>query len=66
MACYTYGAPRTGNHAAAKEFDRVLPDNWSIINGSVRLAGFRVLWTYCKPKTGLMSSSTTSPIDLRP
>lgn len=31
--CYTYGAPRTGNHAFAKDYDRVVPDTWCIING---------------------------------
>ena len=35
VSCYTFGAPRAGNHACAREFDRVLPDNWSVINGSV-------------------------------
>lgn len=35
VACYTFGAPRIGDHATAREFNRVLPDNWSVINGQV-------------------------------
>ncbi len=35
VACYTFGAPRTGNRAFARECDRVVPDNWSIINDQV-------------------------------
>ena len=35
VACYTFGAPRTGNWAFARECDRVVPDNWSIINDQV-------------------------------
>ena len=30
---YTFGAPRTGNHAFAKEFQACVPDCWHIING---------------------------------
>ena len=32
IACYTFGAPRTGNHAFAKEYERYVFDSWSIIN----------------------------------
>ncbi|EIE21257.1 alpha/beta-hydrolase [Coccomyxa subellipsoidea C-169] len=32
LACYTFGAPRVGNHAFAREFNEVAPDTWHIIN----------------------------------
>ncbi|KAK9902044.1 hypothetical protein WJX75_002353 [Coccomyxa subellipsoidea] len=32
LACYTFGAPRVGNHAFAREFNNVAPDTWHIIN----------------------------------
>jgi hypothetical protein len=33
MTTYTFGAPRTGNTAFAKEYGHYMPDCWSIING---------------------------------
>eukprot|EP00208_Stichococcus_sp_RCC1054_P005346 CAMPEP_0206142186 /NCGR_PEP_ID=MMETSP1473-20131121/15880_1 /ASSEMBLY_ACC=CAM_ASM_001109 /TAXON_ID=1461547 /ORGANISM="Stichococcus sp, Strain RCC1054" /LENGTH=1445 /DNA_ID=CAMNT_0053537075 /DNA_START=238 /DNA_END=4575 /DNA_ORIENTATION=- len=32
VSCYTFGAPRTGNHAFAKDYNQVVPDTWSVIN----------------------------------
>lgn len=32
IICYTFGSPRTGNHAFARDYQRVVPDTWSIIN----------------------------------
>ncbi|KAL3155626.1 hypothetical protein ABBQ38_010824 [Trebouxia sp. C0009 RCD-2024] len=32
LACYTFGAPRVGNPAFAKEYDELVQDSWSIIN----------------------------------
>ncbi|KAL0038251.1 hypothetical protein WJX79_010181 [Trebouxia sp. C0005] len=32
VRCYIFGAPRTGNHAFAADYNRVVPDTWSIIN----------------------------------
>ena len=32
MSCYTFGAPRTGNHAWAAEYEGLVPDTWHIIN----------------------------------
>ena len=32
VMCYSFGAPRTGNHAFAADYNRVVPDTWSIIN----------------------------------
>ena len=30
---YTFGAPRTGNHAFAEDFQASVPDCWHVING---------------------------------
>lgn len=35
VICYTFGAPRTGNHAFAADYNRVVPDTWSLINDQV-------------------------------
>ena len=35
VVCYTFAAPRTGNHAFAREFNAVVPDTWSVINDQV-------------------------------
>ena len=35
VACYTFGAPRVGNHAFARQYDATVPDTWSIINDQV-------------------------------
>ena len=32
LSCYTFGAPRTGNHAFAHEYNELVPDTWGIIN----------------------------------
>ncbi len=32
ISCYTFGAPRTGNHAFAREYNKAVPDTWGIIN----------------------------------
>ncbi|KAK9802002.1 hypothetical protein WJX73_009255 [Symbiochloris irregularis] len=32
ICCYTFGAPRVGNHAFADDFNAKVPDSWSIIN----------------------------------
>ena len=37
LACYTFGAPRVGNPAFAKEFDELVQDSWSIINDQARM-----------------------------
>ena len=33
---YTVGAPRAGNHAYAKMYNKLVPDTWGIINYRVR------------------------------
>lgn len=35
VVCYTFAAPRTGNHAFAREYNRMVPDTWSVINDQV-------------------------------
>jgi len=35
VVCYTFAAPRTGNHAFAREYNAMVPDTWSIINDQV-------------------------------
>ncbi|KAK9809004.1 hypothetical protein WJX72_007782 [[Myrmecia] bisecta] len=32
LQVYTYGAPRTGNHAFARAYEAAVPDTWSVIN----------------------------------
>ena len=32
ISCYTFGAPRTGNHAFAYEYNELVPDTWGVIN----------------------------------
>ena len=36
LACYTFGAPRVGNPAFAKEYDELVQDSWSIVNDQAR------------------------------
>ena len=38
VMCYSFGAPRTGNHAFARDYNHVVPDTWSIINDQVRFS----------------------------
>ena len=35
MVCYVFGAPRVGNHAFARDYDKLVPNTWSIINDQV-------------------------------
>ncbi|KAK9828849.1 hypothetical protein WJX72_002401 [[Myrmecia] bisecta] len=32
LACYTVGAPRTGNHSFAREYNKVVPNTWQVTN----------------------------------
>ncbi|BDA51088.1 probable lipase at N-terminal half [Coccomyxa sp. Obi] len=38
VSCYTFGGPRVGNHAFAREFDQVVPHCWHIINNQDAVA----------------------------
>ena len=35
VVCYTFAAPRTGNHAFARDYNAAVPDTWSVINDQV-------------------------------
>lgn len=35
VVCCTFAAPRTGNHAFAREYNAMVPDTWSVINDQV-------------------------------
>ena len=37
VVCYTFAAPRTGNHAFAQDYNTMVPDTWSVINDQVCL-----------------------------
>ena len=32
VKCYTFGAPRPGNHAFARMYDEAVPDTWHLVN----------------------------------
>ena len=61
---YTVGAPRAGNHAYAKMYNKLVPDTWSIINYRVRHAvSIADIMPYApcvmeKPELGNMYSRT--------
>ncbi|KAL3149444.1 hypothetical protein ABBQ32_002237 [Trebouxia sp. C0010 RCD-2024] len=50
VMCYSFGAPRCGNHAFARDYNRVVPDTWSIINDQdVVTRGGKFLFLYKRP-----------------
>ena len=67
VSCYTFGAPRTGNHAFAREYNAAVPDTWSIINDQVSfIALASCQWQLCLrvpalevavPRSALIDSS---------
>jgi hypothetical protein len=36
VSVYTFGAPRVGNHAFARQYEAAVPDTWHVINDQVR------------------------------
>ncbi|CAK0786084.1 hypothetical protein CVIRNUC_009297 [Coccomyxa viridis] len=32
VICYTYGSPRVGNHSFAREYDKLVPHTWHLVN----------------------------------
>ena len=42
LHCYTFGAPRTGNHAFAAETSRLVPETWHVINDRALVFAFSV------------------------
>ncbi len=55
LHCYTFGAPRTGNHAFAAETSRLVPETWHVIND--RALFFRL----CSPGTVLVRLMIVTP-----
>ncbi|KAK9823190.1 hypothetical protein WJX72_000942 [[Myrmecia] bisecta] len=50
VSCYTFGAPRTGNHAFAAEYNATVPDTWHVINDQDAVArGGKFVWLYKRP-----------------
>lgn len=48
VSVYTYGAPRTGNHAFAREYGQAVPDTWSVINDQDMIAKSAKFWVLFK------------------
>jgi predicted lipase len=40
LSVYTFGAPRVGNHAFAREFSERVPQLWNVINDQVLRLSF--------------------------
>ena len=38
VSCYTFGAPRVGNHAFAEDFDTIINDCFHVVNHQVHVA----------------------------
>ncbi|KAL0050321.1 hypothetical protein WJX82_008957 [Trebouxia sp. C0006] len=50
VVCYTFAAPRTGNHAFAREYNTMVPDTWSVINDQdVVTREGKMLFLYKRP-----------------
>ena len=37
VICYTFGAPRVGNHAFAHTYNKMVSETWNIVNDQVQL-----------------------------
>ncbi|GMH45328.1 hypothetical protein BSKO_13285 [Bryopsis sp. KO-2023] len=48
ITCYTYGAPRVGNHAFAREYDQLVPNTWQIINDEDLIPRMPKFWVLFK------------------
>ena len=62
ISCYTFGAPRTGNRAFAREYNVAVEDTWSIINDQVieDVAGVTIAAAVGSP-TAVMLIPTDTP-----
>ncbi|KAL3143143.1 hypothetical protein ABBQ38_003412 [Trebouxia sp. C0009 RCD-2024] len=50
VVCCTFAAPRTGNHAFAREYNAMVPDTWSVINDQdVVTREGKLLFLYKRP-----------------
>lgn len=48
VSCYTFGAPRVGNHAWARLYDNEVPDTWQIINSDDAITRAGKFWVLYK------------------
>ncbi len=55
VMCYSFGAPRTGNHAFATDYNHMVPDTWSIINDQAGLAFSLHAIPLCAPVASVMT-----------
>ncbi len=67
VVCYSFGAPRTGNHAFARDYNHVVPDTWSIINDQVHPAfmsryAAAITWLMAQHICGALNLSGTDSI----
>ena len=62
ISCYTFGAPRTGNRAFAREYDAAVPDTWSVINDQVCRFDKRAPWACAWAVMSVLSCSHTTVI----
>jgi hypothetical protein len=54
VSVYTFGAPRVGNHAFARVYEKAVPDTWHVINDQVQLSG--ILLAQCRIVAARISS----------
>jgi len=49
LSCYTFGSPRVGNTSFQREFDKLVPDCYRIVNNDdpIPLLPFKFLYTHC-------------------
>eukprot|EP00803_Ostreobium_quekettii_P001664 evm.model.scf_661.6 EVM.evm.TU.scf_661.6 scf_661:45589-48045(-) len=48
LSVYTFGCPRLGNHAFAREYEENIPDSWLVINDLDAIARTPKLWVMYK------------------
>ncbi|KAK9867024.1 hypothetical protein WJX84_001923 [Apatococcus fuscideae] len=66
LACYTYGAPRVGNHSFAADHEQVVPDSWSIVNDQDIVARRGKLWILYKRSGHRVIVNTRGDLIVRP
>ena len=65
VVCYTFAAPRTGNHAFAREYNAAVPDTWSVINDQVWLCSTTLPPQHLVLKTHLLELPYSSGVKRR-
>ncbi|KAL4436515.1 hypothetical protein ABPG75_003654 [Micractinium tetrahymenae] len=66
LSVYTFGAPRTGNHAFARDFNAHVPDCWSVINGQDVVANRGKFWVLFKRQGKPVLLSRRGDVIVRP